>query len=239
MLALSSKHAILESLRQQVAATQLPVAPLFSTGCYALDCILPAGSLHRGTLLEFLSDSGSGAAALATIVGREAVKDGGAFVVVDRERSVYPPAAANLGIGADTIFLHPRTQKDHLWALNQSLGCQGVGAVLCWPNRLSDRGFRSLQLAAERGGAVGLMMRPRAVRGHPTWSELQLLVEPLCTARTSRRLRVTVIRSRNGQAGAWVELEIDDETGTINESRSMPVAAAVATAAHRNRKAGA
>jgi hypothetical protein len=186
-----------------------------------------------------LSESGCGATSLAIVVACQACKDGGALVVIDRERSFYPPAAVNLGIGPETIFLHPRTQRDHLWALNQSLSCEGVGAVLCWQKKLHDRAFRSLQLAAERGGAVGLLVRPCSVRGDPTWSELQLLVETTPTAQQQRWLRISVVRSRNGQAGASVELELDDETGRLNEARSLPVASTMGGAVRASRTAGA
>jgi protein ImuA len=159
--------------------------------------------------------------------------------VVDQSRSFYPPAAANLGIDSNTIFVRPVRNPDQLWALNQSLGCEGVGAVLSWPDKLNDRAFRSLQLAAETGGAVGLFVRPLAVRGHPSWSELQLLVEPLPAPDRIRRLRVHVIRCRNGHAGASVDLELDDETGKLQESRFVPMASAMAVAAVAKRTAGA
>jgi hypothetical protein len=106
--------------------------------------------------------------------------------------------------------------------------------VLCWPEALDDRAFRRLQLSAEQGESLGLLMRPSSVRGHPTWSELQLLVEALPTvpqwAKAPRRLRVEVARCRNGSSGASVELEIDDETGSIQESRLVHPAPQLAAA---------
>jgi hypothetical protein len=252
-----------EALRQRVQRLEIarrPVVPSFSSGCGALDCALPGHGFQRGTLVEYLAEIGSGAAALALIAARQACREGGTLVVMDRGRSFHPPAAANLGIDlANVVFVRPRTRKDQLWALNQSLSCQGVGAVVCWPERLDSRAFRQLQLAAESCGTTGLFLRPPSVRGHPAWSEMQLLVEALPSAASSaamssaatssaaalpavaanRRLRVEVVRCRNGNPGAVVELELDDETGTLQESRSMRVAPAMAVAAGAKQSSGA
>ena len=204
----------------------------FQAGCDALDCVLPGRGFHRGTLIEYLAEIGSGAVALSLIAAREACREGGALVVMDRENTFHPPAAANLGVDlANVVFVRPRTRKDYLWALNQSLSCQGVGAVVCWPDKLDSRAFRQLQLAAESCGTTGLFLRPPSVRGHPAWSELQLLVETLPAATQHRRLRVEIVRCRNGNAGASVEVELDDETGTLQESRALCVASAMGAAA--------
>jgi hypothetical protein len=151
-------------------------------------------------------------------------------VVIDRERKFYPLAGALHG-----ILIHPQTQQDELWALNQSLACQGVGAVLCWPRKLDDRAFRSLQLAAERGGSVGLLIRPVSVRGQPSWADVQLLVEAMPGGR-ARRLKVELVRCRNGKAGAAVEVELDDETGNTSPLH-LAAELAAATTPHRPSRA--
>ncbi|HEX3997263.1 MAG TPA: hypothetical protein VHX65_01815 [Pirellulales bacterium] len=264
MLASSSQAEIVDALREQVQRLEVarrPAVPSFSSGCGALDRILPGQGLHRGTLVEYLAEIGSGGAALALIASREACRDGGALVVIDRGRSFHPPAAANLGIElANVVFVRPRTRKDFLWALNQSLSCLGVGGVVCWPERLDSKAFRQLQLAAESAGNIGLLIRPPSVRGHPAWSDMQLLVEarpstgaPRGLAQfpmpceeivpvpfsAGRRLRVEVVRCRNGTPGAVVQLELDDETGTLQESHARDMASALAVAAGAKQSSGA
>ncbi len=235
MLALSSQRELVAALRGQLKrweAARRPAAPGFTSGSRALDRILPDRGFRRGTLVEYLADQAAGALALALIAAREACREGGALVVVDRAREFYPPAAANLGIDlSHVIFCRVRTQKDELWALNQALVCQGVGAVLCRPARLDDRAFRALQLAAETAGTVGLFIRPTSVRGQPTWAEMQLLVEAAPANQSRRRLRVELLRCRNTIAHKSIELELDDETGTLQESRGVRLASAVAPAA--------
>ncbi len=106
---------------------------------------------------------------------------------------------------------------------------------MCQPARLDDRAFRALQLAAETAGTVGLFIRPTSVRGQPTWSEMQLLVEAAPSNQSRRRLRVELLRCRNASAHKSIELELDDETGTLQQSRHVRVAPAMATTAGAKR----
>jgi len=275
---MSAAHPkILEALQEKIRgleSARLPQGEFISTGFAALDRLLPQRGFCRGTLVEWLGAQGGAAGTLAAIVARQACRDGAALVVVDpcsRHTSCavacYPPALANLGFDfAQIIFVRPQNRKDYLWALNQSLACRGVGAVLSWPQALDDRAFRGLQLAAEKGGGLGLLVRPVHARGQPTWSEVRLWVETLPTSvggeslprlnnvrssakgfasyktaassrpsfnrtGTLRRLRIELLRSRGGKPNSALELELDDERGTLQESRGLHLACELAVAA--------
>lgn len=233
MLASANQRETVDALREQLRADEA-VRPQFSSGL--------AGKLpnvfRRGALVEYLADDGSGATTVALLTAREACQDGGVFVVVDRSRRFYPPAGARLRMNCPTIVISPQSRKDELWALNQTLRCPGVGAVLCWPDQLEERAFRGLQIAAEKGGAIGLFMRPTHVRGRPTWSETQLLVEAL-PSESLRRLRIEVVRSRSGGEGVCEILELDDETPALTPSRSVSMATELATATSASRSSRA
>jgi hypothetical protein len=112
--------------------------------------------------------------------------------------------------------------------------------VLGWPGVLGSRVLRRLQLAAETGGSLGFLVRSAKLLGKPTWSDIQLLVQPRPTPpqAVNRRLRVEVRRCREGQAGGQVELEIS-EIGLIHEASTLPLAAGLAdsTAPHRSASA--
>jgi hypothetical protein len=233
MLASTSQRETVDALREQLRAEEV-IRPEFSSG---LSGQLPQ-TFRRGALIEYLADNGSGATTVALLTAREACQDSGVFVVVDRQRQFYPPAGARLQINQPTIVVRPQSQKDELWALNQILRCPGVGAVLCWPDHLEERAFRGLQIAAEKGGAVGLFVRPTRVRGRPTWSDTQLLIEALPSG-SVRRLRIEVVRSRSGCEGVGETLGVDDETPALTTSRSLSVASglAPATAASRPSRA--
>jgi protein ImuA len=193
---------------------------LISSGCEALDRRLPHRGFRRGTLVEWLGvEPGSGTETLAFYAAREACRAGGTLVVLDRRREFYPPAAVRLGIEPQAmIVVHALSETDHLWALDQSLRCPSVAAVVAWPERLDGRSFRRLQLAIEQGGGLGLLVRSARARHEPSWADVRLLVEPAPAASPEgwRRLRVEVLRSRGGMSGERVELEVNDETRTVH-----------------------
>jgi hypothetical protein len=173
----------IETLRRQIAQIERPRtgngATPISSGCGPLDRLLPEGGFRPGTLAEWLADEAGGAGSLAVAAARQACRDGGALVVLDPLRRFYPPAAARLGIEPhEPIVVQTDDQADYRWALDQALRCRAVAAVLAWPERLDGRTFRRLQLAAEEGGGLGLLIRPLAARQEPSWADVRLLVEP-------------------------------------------------------------
>jgi hypothetical protein len=212
----SSSRPTRTALAEALKALRLPPAE-----CRPGEELLPGLKLRRGSLIEWLGNEGSGAATLALIAARQACQAGQAIVVVDRRRRFYPPAAAGLGVDLEgLIVVCPQNDRDYLWTLTQSLGCPGVGAVLCWPERLDDRAFRRLQLAAERGKTLGFLVRPVEVRGNPTWSELQLLVQPVpvepVPIENERRFQISLLRDRSGNAGKLIQWELNDESSTLH-----------------------
>jgi protein ImuA len=244
-----SPARIVDSLREQVRRIEgqrrvEDDLAVFSSGAPPLDRLLPEGGLLRGQLIEWLgAGQASGAGTLALLAAREASLEGGAVVVMDRRRWFYPPAAAALGIDLESVIvIRAASDKDQLWALDQALRCPGVATVWAPLERLDWRSFRRLQLAAEESGCLGLLLRPAKVRGQPSWSHLQLLVEPRPST-GQRRLRVEVVRGQT--AGRAVELEIDDVTSRVrevskgDETHSLPLAAGLARSAPRRRSAGA
>jgi hypothetical protein len=85
--------------------------------------------------------------------------------------------------GAQRLYvIRPSNEADEIWAIDQSLRCSGVAAVIGWPGRVSSTVLRRWQLAARSSGVVGLFVRPAAARHEPTWAEARIQVCP------SRRL---------------------------------------------------
>lgn len=245
-----SPAQIVETLRQQVRRVEgerrrQDDPTVLSSGAPPLDRLLPEGGFLRGQLIEWLgSCEASGAGTLALLAAREAALEGGAVVVLDRGRWFYPPAAAALGIDLESVIvIRAAAEKDQLWALDQALRCGGVAAVWAPLERLDWRSFRRMQLAAESGGSLGLLLRPARLRGQPSWSHVQLQVEPRPSP-GGRRLRVEITRGRP-QGPAAVELEIDEVTSRVreaskgDETHSLHLAAGLARPAARRRSARA
>jgi hypothetical protein len=145
-------------------------------------------------------------------------------VIADRARRFYAPAAAELGLDPRRlVLLRPRNTADEMWALDQVLRTTGVASLLWWGGNLTGIHYRRLQLAAQRSGALGLLVRPAALRTVPSWADVRLLVEP----RGSGRLRIEILRCRAGAGGGVVEVEIDDETNALRETDAGGLASPV------------
>lgn len=223
-----------------------------SSGCPPLDRWLPDRGLRRGTLVEWLSTGhGSGASTLALLAAREICRAGGMLVVVDRQRSFYPPGALCWGMDLERMMVvRPTSDADDAWAWDQSLRSPAVAAVWGWPHPRDEQTLRRWQLAAETSGAIGLLLRPESVRNDPSWAEMRLLVQSLATPHRPgeaprRRLRVELLRARGALAGGSVILELNEENSHVQEvphhdtpTHCLPLAAQLAhPAVHSRRRA--
>jgi len=172
---------LIDELRRQVGqweASRHRDEATFSSGTAGLDRLLPSGSLRYGMLTEWLSGlARCGAATLSLLAAREACRPGGVLVVIDRRQTFYPPAAAAWGIDLRRlIIVHPQSARDELWAAVQALRSPAVAAMWAMIDRLDSRAFRRLQLAAQAGRTLGLLLRPGYVRGQPSWADVRLWV---------------------------------------------------------------
>jgi hypothetical protein len=164
-----------------------------ATGFPALDRLLPAGGVRRGSLVEWLAGGDAvGAISLACAVAcrladpqwaeQSRASQASTIVVVDRGQRFYPPAVipwldamadpAGKGVGRPHLVVaRPSRDDDELWTIDQALRCPGVAAVLAWPRRVHATAMRRWQLASRASGAVGLLVRglsERVAVGEPT-----------------------------------------------------------------------
>jgi hypothetical protein len=216
---------------------------VISTGIEALDHLLPDAGFREGTLVEWLTEAGSGDQ-LALLTAAPALSDDRLLFVIDGETTFYPPAAAALGIDlgrlilvrprkstssekctrAKTVARRETPSAETLWAFEQTLQSRGVAVTLCRLERMNARVFRRLQLAVERGGGLGFLIRAPSARSEPSWSDVRLSVEPVPEkfspgeiSLSGRRWRVEVLRCRRGAAGQRsILLEYNDATHTLH-----------------------
>jgi protein ImuA len=217
-------------------ASQLPLKKLFPCG------------LPQAALIECLY-RGAGCGTLALCMARMASRDGRAIAVIDSARQFYAPAAVQLGIDPQQLFIvRPENETDEIWALDQSIRCRGFAAVLWRGGKLGFRHLRRLQLACEKHDSLGLLLRPLAIRHQLAAAQIRLLVESVKTENkktatkklaakaaagdspfSRRRLRVERLRGARFGAENFMELEIDDETGNLCEAVSLPASSRLAS----------
>jgi protein ImuA len=211
---------------------------IVTTGAQALDDLL-GGGLKRGTLVEWLGIEASGAMTLAIIAARIACENQGTMAIVDDKKQFYPPAVAALGVDlARVVILQPGNASDYAWCVHQTLRSPGVAAVLCHPGKIHERMMRRWQLAAERGGALGLLVRPIEAQNLPSWAKVRVVVEAGRSQGMERRWQLSIAGS-HAKSGKTIEVEIDHENGRLREASPMPMASELALAAARQKAAGA
>lgn len=201
-----------------------------STGIPALDELLPESGLRRGALNEWIgAEVGCGVLSLAMRVAAAAQSDG-PLIIVDTEKTLYPPAIQATGVSlTESIVVRPASLTEALWAVEQSLRCVGIGGVLFPVDQLRTQDFRRLQLAAESGTAVGLLVRPSGSQRQPGWADVRLLVSPRPARPNSfcRRMAVQCIYAKGSLTDRTIELEMCDETGAVRLASGLTDAEAV------------
>lgn len=157
--------------------TPTPLNPGYiASGCPGLERLLPGGGYEPGCLVEwFHSGAGGAAGSLAMLSAIPAMHEGKALVIIDWNHTFYPPAAAALGADLKRlVVVRPTSREDGWWSLDQALRCTAVGSV--WselPDEMDDRLARRLQLAAETGGTLGMLIRHSRTRNRPSWADVQ------------------------------------------------------------------
>lgn len=165
--------AVLAALRARVARLESVGRAQHDLGaipvCEGLP--LPGGGLARAAVHEVLATTpGCGAALCAVLLART----GGTVLWIATGRDnlmAWPPGLARCGLApANLVIVRAERWSDALWAMEEALRCPAVtGALLALaPHAGSGAGkldltaTRRLQLAAETGGALGLLLRPDA-----------------------------------------------------------------------------
>ena len=131
------------------------------------------------------------------------------LVWIDPAGTLYPPAVFAAGIAPkDLRLLRPRDDDDLLWSIAECMRCRGVGGTIPPPaGRLDRRDARRLQLAIERGGGAGILIRVLDRNADIYAAATRWLIEPAPGARSIQRWKITLIHGHGGQIGSWFLLE--------------------------------
>src|SRR5687767_5032279 len=177
-----------------------------ATGFSALDECLPGSGWPRSGLVEILIPRlGSGELyllmpLLAALTNQDTARW---CAWIAPPYQPFAPALAARGVALERVLV-VRT-KEPLWALEQALGLGACEVVLAWVRRLSPRDIRRLQLAAERGRALGILFRGHRAAHEPSSAILRVLLEPA----EGGGVRLSLVKSRGGRCGP-IQLRVCD-----------------------------
>lgn len=198
------------------------------SGLPALDAVLPGGGFEPASVIEcHYAAPGVGATTLALCIAASAARKGGQayfqaapqhepVILIDADGDFYPPAVAHWGIDPRRlIVIKPPNLAEACWAAEQALRCRAVGAVVAFLPALEETWSRRLQLAAESGLGLGVMVTPAKARRR-SFAAVRMLVEGWPSGGGPRRVRVTLIRVREGMPADPVVVELPDETDPLS-----------------------
>jgi protein ImuA len=203
----------------------------FATGLAAIDELLPQRRLARGVIHEILAMPSHPTPRLfALLLAKAATGATAPLVWCDPLQTLFPPAIAAAGIPLKNVYLlNPRNAAEQSWAVAECMRCRGVGATIAPVSRLTRLEARRLQLAAEKGGGIGLLLRPMNAGASVYAAATRWLVAPAQGERTIQRWTVQLIHAHGGRVGTTVILEHHRETNTLRASEQLADRPRVAT----------
>lgn len=244
------RDALMAEIRRLERAHEAgPPARALSLGCAALVEHLPDGGLALGRVHELVGEARSEvrdaavfgfACALLSRIGRSS--EAGAILWCARSANILggaPSARGLAALGLDparVIFVDAREEAERLWAMEEGLSVPGLAAVVGEfdPARRSDAtASRRLQLAAEKSGVTGLILRPRLTTERGGGDRVPVVVEtrwrvtaapsPYGPHDTRPVWDVTLERARRGRPGRW-RLAWEARTGLLQvaDARAAP-----------------
>ncbi len=165
-----------------------------SSGYPALDAQLPGGGWPLGALTELLPEhEGIGALGLLLPALARLTHEDRPIVWITPPHLPYAPALAAAGLDLSRLLLIRAPRQDSLWALEQALRSGACAAALAWPHQPESRALRRLQLAAETGRALAVLIRPPRDAQHASPAALRLHVDA-----APEGLRVHILKRRGG-----------------------------------------
>lgn len=221
--------ATLAKLRVQLNAIEcsgLRRRPALPFGIGQVDACLAEGGLRLDGLHEVAgatADLADDAAATLFMAGI-AARAWGTVLWIVRRRDLFAPGLAQVGLSSERVlYAEARDDAEILALMEEGLRHRGLGAVIGEAKRVAMPATRRLQLAAEGGRTIALMLRRHGRPGADPLGAPSAAVTrwrigcapsaPLPMAGVGRaRWQVELARQRGGETGKW-QLEACDATG--------------------------
>lgn len=194
----------------------------FITGLTDLDELLPGKAFARAAVHELLWRKEDGRPLFFAALLARSAAGCGAIIWSDPDRMLYPPALAAMGIDLSRLYLlRTKDEAEELWAVAECLRCRGVAATVASLGRLSQVEARRMQLAAERGGGAGILLRPDGKASAQYAAATRWRIRPATGERTVQKWQIQLIHGHGGRIGQSVILEACRETHCVRADAEL------------------
>lgn len=175
-----------------------------ATGWAALDAWLPGGGWPCGAVSEVLhAQPGVGELSLLLPLLARLTRNGRFIAFIAPPCRLHAPTLAAGGVDlAHTLVVQPQNDTDALWSAEQLLHA-GSAALLLWCRDIETTAMRRLQLAAENGDGLALLMRPLVAAQSASVAALRLRIERVAGTPT-----VAVLKCRGAPPAQRIALTL-------------------------------
>ncbi|MGV3705286.1 MAG: ImuA family protein [Arcticibacter sp.] len=172
--------------------------------------IFPVRAIH-----EFISTTPEHAAASDGFIGALLsilMKEGAGCIWISTSRKLFPASLQTFNVDpARIIFIDVSKEQDALWIMEEALKCNGLSAVVAEINTLNLTESRRLQLAVEKNGVTGFILRKDARKAVSNIATARWKICPLPSGNEDQmpgigfpRWQIELQKVRSGSPGTWV-----------------------------------
>ncbi len=171
--------------------------------------VFPTGAVH-----EYLSVTPANTAATTGFVAgilSSMMPGAGACVWISRQNNLFPPGFATFGLEPHRIlFIQLKRDRDICWATELALQEKGIAGVVSELPELDFTVSRRLQLAVEKSGVTGFILREKPRNINPTACVSRWQIAPAASYSQDGvpgvgvpSWQVDLLKMRGGKPGSW------------------------------------
>lgn len=161
-----AKARVIDTLRAQIRKLEGIGEPagaaVMRVGLPPVDRVLPDGGLPLGCVHEVVSGEHGAATGFCAVLSARVLetRGSGTLLWLQRGDDLYLPGLVRYGIAPGGVITVAGLTKpaDMLWALEEALKCNALGAVVAEVDQVGFTASRRLQLAAESAGITGFLI---------------------------------------------------------------------------------
>jgi hypothetical protein len=193
----------------------------FLTGLDPIDGLLPSHGFTMGAIHEVLVDSSHySSLPFLILLARSATPSSKSIACLDLRSELYPPGLATAGLPIKRLLILRPEPAEAIRVVAECCRCKGIGATIASLQRLTQVEARRLQLATERGGGIGLIVRNKKSATYYAAST-RWIVTSLRGDKSTRRWNVQLIHGHGGRIGQSAIFEVCRETNRMRAFESV------------------
>jgi protein ImuA len=213
----AADKSVIEELQRQILKLQgnhLSSEQEQSLGLGPIEHAFPGKVFPRAAIHELISVNPESAAStngFLSVVLSSLMQQNGSCLWISTRRTIFPPALKTFGIEPDRIlFVDVGNVKDALWAMEESLKCNALNAVVGEFTALTFDESRRLQLAVEQSKVTGFIHRFKPKVENTVACVSRWKITPLFSELPDElpgmgfpRWNIDLLKVRNGKPASW------------------------------------